>query len=786
MSTAALAIPAEPGTRCEHVFGSRVVGADAARCARRIDAGFLAETGWDVAGLVLRPPPNHAFVGRPLCRAPGCMTTAPRRDRLCVACRRRLADRGLDASQVDQLPPAPPRGADFGEVDVDAHAACRVAACTRTCVGSYCAAHQRRWDKARASRPRLNERRWRLTEAPISHGGAVSFVGLPPLVIAQVLYGLQQRCRLKKVWTYESNLRVFCNELRASQAAHIADYANLDAHTNQLDFASMVRTLTTYASRAAASPETEVGKDVWDLTVVLGQTGTMDFTVISQRWLREIAKRWAAEDLPRRVLRPSHPHGPAGHVRQHVKALARLSEALRQRPDRGEAPAALGRADMEAFLHRLSYLESMGKISRHLRTRNCQFVGAVLSRARITGLTRPGGPAAGLAEDFLLHHDDYPRRPQQAEPHRDLPAEILQQICTHLPTIASAEMRTAVELAIDTGRRPEEICDLPYDCLAHDEDGSPVLIYNNLKADRLGRRLPISAATAAVITAAQQRVRARYPDTSINTLKLLPALLHNPDGSKTIRGYNLAGVHRGWINGLPELRTAAGAEFDKQRVFLYAYRHSYAQRHADAGVPVDVLRELMDHRNLDTTKQYYRVGEARRREAVDRVAAMQSDRHGNRIWHDAKALLDSEHARRAVGEVAVPYGTCAEPSNVKAGGGACPYRFRCVGCDHFRTDISYLPDLHAYLDGLLRTRERLRAATDVDAWARAEATPSNQEITRVRRIINRITSGLTDLAAADRALVDNAVAAVRRHRATMLGMPRTRVAVPDPRSGATA
>jgi hypothetical protein len=63
--------------------------------------------------------------------------------------------------------------------------------------------------------------------------------------------------------------------------------------------------------------------------------------------------------------------------------------------------------------------------------------------------------------------------------------------------------------------------------------------------------------------------------------------------------------------------------------------------------------------------------------------------------------------RRAIGEVAVPFGTCAEPFNVKAGGHACPYRFRCTGCDHFRTDASYLPDLHTYLDDLLRNRERL-------------------------------------------------------------------------------
>ena len=51
--------------------------------------------------------------------------------------------------------------------------------------------------------------------------------------------------------------------------------------------------------------------------------------------------------------------------------------------------------------------------------------------------------------------------------------------------------------------------------------------------------------------------------------------------------------------------TVDGTEYDKSRIVLYAYRHTYAQRHADAGVGIDVLRELMDHRKLDTTKGYY-------------------------------------------------------------------------------------------------------------------------------------------------------------------------------------
>jgi hypothetical protein len=224
--------------------------------------------------------------------------------------------------------------------------------------------------------------------------------------------------------------------------------------------------------------------------------------------------------------------------------------------------------------------------------------------------------------------------------------------------------------------------------------------------------------------------------------------------------------------------------FDPVRIVPYAYRHSYAQRHADAGVPIDVLAELLDHRSYSVTRGYYRIGEDRRRDAVDKVTTLSFDRHGNRIWRDARALLDSERARHGVGEVAVPYGTCSEPSNVQAGGGACPVRFRCVGCDHFRTNVSYLPDLTAYLDDLLRTRERLNAAIDgVDEWARVDATPAQEEITRIRHLITMIKRDVTELGDAEQAQIGEAVTVVRRHRAAHpvpLGMPALRAAAPAP------
>ena len=99
--------------------------------------------------------------------------------------------------------------------------------------------------------------------------------------------------------------------------------------------------------------------------------------------------------------------------------------------------------------------------------------------------------------------------------------------------------------------------------------------------------------------------------------------------------------------------------------------------------------------------------------------------------------------------------------------------------DHFRTDVSYLPDLTAYLEDLLRTRERLAAAVPgVDDWARADAMPSDEEITRIRRLINQIKGDIAQLSDVERAGIDEAVTVIRTHRTVHLGMPGARRPAP--------
>jgi integrase len=824
--TSARTIPAaEESCEVAHVLDGTALSGAAAQLARALDQGLLDEAGWDPVTRVLYLPAQHRLLGRRVCRVQRCVGTvhndAPE---ICHRCFTRLTGMGMsvkDIAAAESLPAAPvpaqrcavpqcrctptvrdavmcePHAKQFRDRRIPISLeqfvcdrrvrprpplpACLVPACTRAADGAigYCNTHYQRWSVAQQEHAELDEQWWRVRESGVAEPGQVNLRAMPSLVVVEVLTGLQTRVRDGLRLT-DVVLRAVCDTLRRQQVGSIHDCDPGLAPGKRAR--SVLASFARDARRVLADPGVEQDKDRWDLAI-FGHPGTLSFTKITQPWLAGGAKRWAAEQLPQ------HRGSGASRVRGKINSIGLLSEHLHRRPDHGLDPTALGRTDVEGFLNRLGHLEFTGQIGRYRRNMICRDVRQVLAGIRSLGLTRTGRAAAGLPGDFAIERADIPADPERGEPGRNLPPEIMAVLCANLDSLEPVEVRIATQIGIDTGRRPEDILNLRLDCLARDKDGGDVLVYDNIKANRLGRRLPISTATAEVITGQQQRIRQRFPHTPAAKLKLLPTLYRNPDGHKAISKNTLQARHRDWVADLPTLRTRDGVEFDITKIVPYAYRHTYAQRHADAGIPIDVLAELLDHRSYSVTRRYYRIGEDRRRDAVDTVTALSFDRHGNRIWRDAHALMESDRARHAIGEVAVPYGTCTEPTNVKAGGGACPVRFRCVGCDHFRTNIAYLPDLQAYLDDLLRTRERLAATIDgVDDWARADATPTEEEITRIRRLINRIKGDIAELDDTERTQIDDAVAIVRRHRAAHtvpLGMPTLAATPPAPATTAS-
>ncbi|MGO1381304.1 MAG: tyrosine-type recombinase/integrase [Corynebacterium sp.] len=513
-------------------------------------------------------------------------------------------------------------------------------------------------------------------------------------------------------------------------------------------------------------------------------------TDISQPWLLSLAKEWVLRGALRRLS--------AGYLDDVVLAIALLSATLRERADAGCDATRLGRDDLTAHLIRLGQLRETALLSRSGQQRCVRFLNRVLEDIRRWGLTDAGGVAAGLPDSFALTRRDQPRGSVRGvdEPSNALPREVVRQLMApaSLGLLESGSGRWAVnwfKLALGTGRRPGELNRLPLEgCLDYnvlrDEHGEErahaVLIHGMSKVGLTSYRLPIDSETAAVIEDQRHQVLAAYPDADRARLPLFPHPHHNDSGLRPVATYQVEVSLRRWVEALPELRgpqmdedgRATGTEelpdgdrpFPRQKVYPYALRHTWAQDHADAGTPLEVLQDLLGHAKPGTTQGYYRMTQARRHEAVSRLSRLQLTSTGSLVVAGLRALEREEDLRGQVGAVAVPFGTCVEPSNVKAGGHSCPYRMRCLGCSHFRTDPSYLPELGEYLTQLLVSRERLLSADSaLEPWARDSALPSTEEIDRVRHLIHRCEDELEALTEDERAEITTFIAQVRTARA---------------------
>jgi hypothetical protein len=180
---------------------------------------------------------------------------------------------------------------------------------------------------------------------------------------------------------------------------------------------------------------------------------------------------------------------------------------------------------------------------------------------------------------------------------------------------------------------------------------------------------------------------------------------------------------------------------------------------ADSGVAPSVLRDLMDHRSLTTTLGYYRVGDARKRAAMEILARHTIDNRGvtRPVAGEPSAV---SHLREHLSWVAVPMGKCSEPTNVRAGGQACPIRYQCAGCPHFESDPSYLPELRAYADDLRKEREAM-LASEAAGWAVEHVT---RQLDVVAGHIRTHEALLERLAAGERAVIEDASVTLRKAR----------------------
>jgi hypothetical protein len=309
---------------------------------------------------------------------------------------------------------------------------------------------------------------------------------------------------------------------------------------------------------------------------------------------------------------------------------------------------------------------------------------------------------------------------------------------------------------------------LYFPCLDLDSPGSPYLVYTESKVTRgQVRRLPVLDVVVSTVQAQQEHVRQRFPDTPVAELRLFPRSMMNPLGVHPFSSATFGKNLRTWVDDLPQLVsddiTAGGTprSFDRSKVVAYSFRHTYAQRHADAGTSPDVLRELMGHEKIETTMGYYRIPQKRRREAAETVGNLVID--GDSLIVGPMARTQRLADQRST--VAVPFGKCSNPQNVAAEGYGCPIRHQCFGCASFSSDPSYLPEMRRRLLDLKTIRARVDAFHGASEWAKRDARPSDEEIDALQTRIRDEEDKLSHATAEQRTVISEASAVLRKARA---------------------
>lgn len=638
-----------------------------------------------------------------------------------------------------------------------------------------CGHHHRRWRRSQAGRAhheRVPPERWaarQLAHRPHSHQFSLAMVA--PTVRWELLYALQQRDRLgqKLDPVAMRGLIAEVGELDSIAAASTRELASVLQCKGAIGaFGRLLIRIIALTFEGFRGID-HLGKDVWDCLALdlesprpgrRANMASIDFTPIRQLWMRDAVKDWV------------HGVRPDSHkLRRTLLACTVASRALAHRPGGGDIPSELTFADMTAVFEAIQTAkQGNGELF------NSHYRRGLWSRwHEILDYGRSTGALAELAGTFHRHSsqtipDD---EINEDEIGKAIPETVIAQLDAQLhlleadypygkqwaPTDTSTMFHAAYQILRDTGRRPGELVTLRADCLELD-GGEYALVYDNLKQRRLRRRLPITRDTAAVIQRWQARhTRLDLPERNRRWLFPAPYESSGPGHLTTIR---FATGMRRWVAAIPALHSdlpgpdGSPLPFERSLIFPYAFRHSYAQRHADAGVGVEVLKELMDHTDISVTQGYYKVGLKRKREAIKVMSRYVQDRSG-----ESGTGSSCSTARYELRSVAVPFGNCIEPSNVKAGGKQCPIRFQCAGCGFYRPDPSYLPAIEEHINALKADRETA-AAMGADDFITRNLDDQAEAFSQVAATMRQ---RLQDLPNDERAEVEQASAVLRKVRA---------------------
>ena len=659
---------------------------------------------------------------------------------------------------------------------------CRVLACDRIAhlPGTLlCKAHGNRWRTFRRANPGMELGEWCRREKQVTDGGRVLFAGVHHHVRRQVLYGVYNRSRRNSRTRLDYLQRIvdWLRWLQTTDLLAVRDAELPDPWPRPCD--QILKTILVTVEYGDRSPKTSAmptsgpasssARPVSPISGTshkagcetshkhgVGTTSTAPtaFTCSATSSTRSITSRTIYALTPPPLAETTSPPWTA---RPSSRSPHTLPPSLNRAPnDTGRATATHSRGTDPC-----NKMPTGSATHSALRARN-EPHGSI--RGIVHGHRRPAHPRIKIPSKMM---------PAPPCPSRSSDSYLRRGVDGSTSRAQRAHAGRFVRLAAETGRRPGELVSLKYDCIDTESEGGPFLIYTETKVTAgQERKLPVLSAVVDTVREQQLRTRQRHADTPIEHLRLFPRSTMNPHGYHPMGSSLFGDALRKWINELPSLDSDAIGDdgqplpFDRTLVSGYSFRHTYAQRHADAGIAPDVLMAPEPRRSRPPWRT---TGSPRRREAAEIVGNLVIDGEHLAIRPMAgKHRLADERST-----IAVPFGKCSNPQNVAAEGHGCPIRHQCFGCASFSSDPSYLPEMRRRLLDLKAIRARVDAFDGAAEWAKRDARPSDEEIEAIQQRIRTEEDKLAHATPEQRALIDNASITLRKVARHYAGRPHS-------------
>jgi integrase len=676
------------------------------RCGRpaRPSGGSLCNNHYDrwAAGgrpaldaWVVGPEAAHPWYGHaplPSCRVTGCRFGAMQRG-LCS----RHASAWRRAGRPDVaswLASAMPSANDASQRE------CLVNGCELWAQPAYaeglCARHGRRWRDHGCPDLASFVRR---CSAPPDDTQEADLSMLPRQLRLELQYALQCRADDRTVKVNPVVLRALVRYLATSGASSLLDRSEQEwrddppAVSVKLTVALLAyahRTVTTLAE--GEGWDAEYPRDTWHLRR-LGtsyDTAVLDFTAISQPWLKDLAKRWTRWRITTGRARVTYGAG--------VRAVTRLSAFLES--TRTDRAALLTRDVLERYLADL-HREFAGRI---VHREHVSHLGALLRDAR----RHQWEPA--LHPSAMIFPEDHPKRPRPLP--RALAGHVTAQLedPSNLGKWENPAYRLITIILMRCGLRITDAAAIPAGCVIRDAADAPYLRYYNNKMKREAL-VPVDDELEALVTAQEERNRQRWPQ---GTPVLFPRPDANIDGTRPVLGNTYRRALYRWLEYC-DIRDEHGRP---ARLTPHQWRHTLGTWLINRDVPQHVVQKILDHDSAEMTAHYARLSDKTVRDHWEK--ARKVDVTGKPVQLQADGPLgDAAWAKQRLSRAtqALPNGYCELPL-VKT----CPHANSCLTCPMFVTSTQFLPQHHA------QRKATLQIISAAEAAGHARVAEMNQQV----------------------------------------------------------